>query len=226
MDAAPRAEQGLAQALASLPAMAHSAHRTLNRLRGGQGNAPSAYQRDRRRAAAGWPARAHAQPAPLESESFQIGTEGALCEAQGVMLGAARATPVRPQVGADLRRRRPPDRRRLQLEGARRSRPRCSAAGRDVALDATRRRRRKAAPGVTVRRCREQRQRARLEQLRGQPRRLDPHRRRRRRVRRRAAAGARQPGREPRRAGHARVVTTGGSGSLARGARRGSAASS
>ena len=30
---------------------------------------------------------------PLESESFQIGTEGALCEAQGVMLGQARATP-------------------------------------------------------------------------------------------------------------------------------------
>src|SRR5687767_16018794 len=29
---------------------------------------------------------------PLESESFQIGTEGALCEAQGVMLGQARAT--------------------------------------------------------------------------------------------------------------------------------------
>src|SRR5688500_2201772 len=31
-------------------------------------------------------------PRPLESESFQIGTEGALCEAQGVMLGAARAS--------------------------------------------------------------------------------------------------------------------------------------
>lgn len=29
---------------------------------------------------------------PLESESFQIGTEGALCEAQGMMLGPARAT--------------------------------------------------------------------------------------------------------------------------------------
>lgn len=29
---------------------------------------------------------------PLESESFQIGTEGALCEAQGMMLGQARAT--------------------------------------------------------------------------------------------------------------------------------------
>ena len=30
--------------------------------------------------------------APLESESFQIGSQGALCEAQGVMLGDARAT--------------------------------------------------------------------------------------------------------------------------------------
>ncbi|MFI5077328.1 MAG: CHAT domain-containing protein, partial [Vicinamibacteria bacterium] len=29
---------------------------------------------------------------PLESESFRIGSEGALCEAQGVMLGEARAT--------------------------------------------------------------------------------------------------------------------------------------
>src|SRR5687768_6581661 len=29
---------------------------------------------------------------PLESESFQIGTEGALCEAQGLMLGQARVT--------------------------------------------------------------------------------------------------------------------------------------
>src|SRR5688500_269327 len=29
---------------------------------------------------------------PLESESFQIGTEGALCEAQGLMLGQARTT--------------------------------------------------------------------------------------------------------------------------------------
>ena len=29
---------------------------------------------------------------PLESGSFPIGTEGALCEAQGVMLGQARAT--------------------------------------------------------------------------------------------------------------------------------------
>ena len=32
-------------------------------------------------------------PRPLESETFQIGTQGALCEAQGTMLGAARASP-------------------------------------------------------------------------------------------------------------------------------------
>jgi CHAT domain-containing protein len=38
------------------------------------------------------PLQAHAATPPLESESFQIGTEGALCEAQGVMLGSARAT--------------------------------------------------------------------------------------------------------------------------------------
>jgi hypothetical protein len=35
---------------------------------------------------------AHAATPPRESESFQIGTQGALCEAQGVMLGEARAT--------------------------------------------------------------------------------------------------------------------------------------
>ena len=39
------------------------------------------------------PLQAQSSIPPLESESFQIGTEGALCEAQGVMLGAARATP-------------------------------------------------------------------------------------------------------------------------------------
>ena len=38
------------------------------------------------------PLQAHAATPPLESESFQIGTAGALCEAQGVMLGSARAT--------------------------------------------------------------------------------------------------------------------------------------
>ena len=37
------------------------------------------------------PAMAATTP-PRESESFPIGTEGALCEAQGVMLGAARTT--------------------------------------------------------------------------------------------------------------------------------------
>ena len=35
---------------------------------------------------------APAAAGPLDSESFQIGTEGAVCEAQGVMLGAARTT--------------------------------------------------------------------------------------------------------------------------------------
>jgi CHAT domain-containing protein/tetratricopeptide (TPR) repeat protein len=34
----------------------------------------------------------HAAAPPLESESFQIGTAGALCEAQGMMLGEARAS--------------------------------------------------------------------------------------------------------------------------------------
>lgn len=38
------------------------------------------------------PLQAQSGLAPLEAESFQIGTQGALCEAQGVMLGEARAT--------------------------------------------------------------------------------------------------------------------------------------
>ena len=38
------------------------------------------------------PLQLRAATPPLESESFQIGTEGALCEAQGLMLGSARAT--------------------------------------------------------------------------------------------------------------------------------------
>src|SRR5688500_15208304 len=38
------------------------------------------------------PLQAQSTMAPRESETFQIGTEGALCEAQGVMLGEARAT--------------------------------------------------------------------------------------------------------------------------------------
>jgi hypothetical protein len=38
-----------------------------------------------------WLSPAHARPdGPLEAQSFPIGTQGALCEAQGVTLGAAR----------------------------------------------------------------------------------------------------------------------------------------
>ncbi len=33
-----------------------------------------------------------AGPAPLEGQSFAIGNQGAVCEAQGVRLGAARTT--------------------------------------------------------------------------------------------------------------------------------------
>src|SRR5690606_31229839 len=92
---------------------------------------------------------------PLESESFAIGTQGALCEAQGVMLGSARATLFdrkwalicadgdRPMAAACSWRR-------AGAATARRGRGRdfrldCEAAGGASEF----------APGATRRRCRE-----------------------------------------------------------------------
>src|SRR5688500_5298769 len=92
-------------------------------------------------------------PRPLESESFQIGTEGALCEAQGVMLGAARASLFDRKwalICADVDR---PIGAAYSWRGAGDSAA-LLGRGRDLALDcdaadAT------AADGVVVRRCRE-----------------------------------------------------------------------
>src|SRR5687768_7458414 len=90
---------------------------------------------------------------PLESESFQIGTEGALCEAQGMMLGPARATLFDRKwalICADVDR---PIGAAYSWKGA------SDAAavlgrGRDVALDCDASA--AGASGITVRRCREQ----------------------------------------------------------------------
>jgi CHAT domain-containing protein len=92
---------------------------------------------------------------PLESESFAIGTEGALCEAQGVMLGQARATlfdrkwalicaDVDRPVGAAYSWRRAGD-AAARLGRGRDSQLDCNEAGGASEI----------APGATVRRCRE-----------------------------------------------------------------------
>jgi CHAT domain-containing protein/tetratricopeptide (TPR) repeat protein len=92
---------------------------------------------------------------PLESESFQIGTEGALCEAQGMMLGQARTTLFDRKwalICADVDR---PIGAAYSWKGAGDAAA-VLGRGRDVALDCDAP---VAAPesasAVTVRRCRE-----------------------------------------------------------------------
>jgi CHAT domain-containing protein len=107
-------------------------------------------------AASCWLSPAHARPdGPLEAQSFPIGTQGALCEAQGVTLGAARNSvfdrkwalicrDVSQPVGAAYSWR---DLKDVQgrVSTSRGTPLDCDAAG--GASDAT--------PGVTMRRCRD-----------------------------------------------------------------------
>src|SRR5687767_1577330 len=92
---------------------------------------------------------------PLESESFQIGTEGALCEAQGLMLGQARATLFDRKwalICADVDR---PIGAAYSWKGGSDTAA-LIGRGRDVALECDAPAATDAAPGITVRRCREQ----------------------------------------------------------------------
>jgi CHAT domain-containing protein len=99
------------------------------------------------------PAQAQQQASPLEAESFRIGSEGALCEAQGVRLGAARASvfdrkwallcrDVDRPIGAAYSRR-----------GAH-AQPRVGAPN-DAQMDCGEAAASDAVPGATVRHCRD-----------------------------------------------------------------------
>src|SRR5690606_11219264 len=104
------------------------------------------------------PAQLPAQSAaagPLQGESFRIGSQGALCEAQGVMLGSARATlfdrkwalicaDVDRPIGAAYSWRRAGD-AAARLGRGRDSQLDCEDAGGAGEI----------APGATLRRCRE-----------------------------------------------------------------------
>src|SRR5688500_16443388 len=90
---------------------------------------------------------------PLDSESFQIGTEGALCEAQGMMLGQARATMFDRKwalICADVDR---PIGAAYSWKGADDAAA-LLGRGRDIALECEAPTARDAS-GVVVRRCRE-----------------------------------------------------------------------
>lgn len=91
---------------------------------------------------------------PLESESFQIGTEGALCEAQGQMLGPARTTLFDRKwalICADVDR---PIGAAYSWKGAS-DVAAVLGRGRDVALDCDAPAAAPDAPGTVVARCRE-----------------------------------------------------------------------
>ena len=98
------------------------------------------------------PGPAVAAPAPLGDESFQIGTEGALCEAQGVMLGSARATLFDRKwalICADV------DRPIGAAYSWKSSGSAPLGRGRDVAIECGEATASDVAPGAMVRHCRE-----------------------------------------------------------------------
>jgi CHAT domain-containing protein len=103
-------------------------------------------------AALAQPAQAQQQSRPLEAESFRIGSEGALCEAQGVRLGATRAS-VFDRKWSLLCRDvdRPIGTAYSWRTGAQ---PRLSAAS-DARLECGEAAPSDLAPGATVRHCRE-----------------------------------------------------------------------
>ena len=101
------------------------------------------------------PLQAQSNMAPRESETFRIGTEGALCEAQGVMLGSARASLFDRKwalICADVDR---PIGAAYSWRGARDIGERLGR-GRDAPIACDTRVESDAVPGAVVHHCREQ----------------------------------------------------------------------